>query len=75
MNQPATNPLLDFADLPRFDEIAPRHVADALDVLLSRAETAVAAAEKVTPVTWKPLSSRLNPPMKRSTDFGARSGI
>lgn len=47
-----TNPLLDFSGLPRFDEIRPEHIAPALDVLLSQAEAAVAAAEAVQPVTW-----------------------
>ncbi len=36
------NPLLDFSGLPRFDAIAPEHVAPAIDQLLAEAEAAVA---------------------------------
>ncbi|AKC87196.1 M3 family metallopeptidase [Pseudoxanthomonas suwonensis] len=46
------NPLLDFSDLPRFDAIRPDHIGPAIDALLAEAEAAVAAAEKVAPVTW-----------------------
>ncbi|MEN5427771.1 M3 family metallopeptidase [Stenotrophomonas pennii] len=49
----ATNPLLDFSGLPRFAEIRPEHIGPALDVLLADAEAAVAAAERVRPVTWE----------------------
>ncbi len=38
------NPLLETADWPRFDAIAPAHVAPALDVLLADAEAALARA-------------------------------
>lgn len=48
----ATNPLLDFAGLPKFDDIRPEHVSPALDVLLAQAETAVSQAEAVRPVRW-----------------------
>ncbi len=37
-----TNPLLDFTDLPRFDQISPEHVGPALDVLLREADAALA---------------------------------
>ena len=40
MTDAAANPLLDMRDLPRFDAIAPTHIAPALDVLLSEAERA-----------------------------------
>lgn len=46
------NPLLDFSGLPRFDAIAPEHVAPAIDQLLAEAEAAVKHAEQVAPVTW-----------------------
>ncbi len=46
------NPLLDFSGLPRFDAIAPEHVAPAIDQLLAEAEAAVKQAEQVAPVTW-----------------------
>ncbi len=35
------NPLLDFSDLPLFDQIAPHHVAPALDELLAHANAAL----------------------------------
>jgi oligopeptidase A len=48
-----TNPLLDFSDLPLFDQILPEHVAPALDTLIVNAD---AALEQVTapdfPATW-----------------------
>ena len=47
------NPLLAFADLPRFDQITPSHVAPAIDALLAHAN---AALETVTtadfPAQW-----------------------
>ncbi|WP_454763665.1 M3 family metallopeptidase [Cupriavidus campinensis] len=52
-NDRATNPLLDFSDLPRFAEILPTHISPALDVLLTDAQAAVARAEDpATPSTW-----------------------
>lgn len=48
-----TNPLLDFSGLPRFDAITPAHVGPAIDALLAEAETAVAHARTVSPVTWE----------------------
>ena len=56
-----TNPLLDFSDLPLFDQIAPEHVAPALDELLSKAD---AALEQVTapdfPATWSGIAKVLD---------------
>jgi len=52
-NDRATNPLLDFTDLPRFAEIRPEHISPALDVLLADAQAGVARAEDpATPATW-----------------------
>jgi oligopeptidase A len=48
----ASNPLLDFSDLPRFAEIRPEHIGPALDVLLAQAQAAVARAEDGNPATW-----------------------
>ena len=45
------NPLLEFAGLPRFDEIKPEHVAPAIDELLAAGRAAVAAATSARP-TW-----------------------
>ena len=49
----ASNPLLDFSGLPRFDAVTPEHVAPAMQHLLndSRALVAQLAAEE-TPATW-----------------------
>ena len=35
-NLPATNPLLDFSDLPWFDRIQPEHVGPAVDALIAK---------------------------------------
>ena len=49
----ATNPLLDFEGLPRFDLIRAEHVAPAIDALLKSGRDAVArAAEDTRPATW-----------------------
>src|SRR5690349_3584138 len=40
-----SNPLLDFTDLPLFDQVQPQHVAPAMDALLAAADQAL---EKVT---------------------------
>jgi len=56
-----TNPLLDFSDLPRFDQIRPEHVAPALDNLLASAESAL---ETVTapgfPAQWTAIANMLD---------------
>jgi oligopeptidase A len=45
------NPLLDFAGLPRFDEIKPEHVVPAIDRLLAAGRGAVEGAVRAPP-TW-----------------------
>ena len=56
-----TNPLLDFSDLPMFDQIQPEHVGPALDQLLAQAN---AALENVTqpnfPAQWTAISKALD---------------
>lgn len=56
-----TNPLLDFNDLPLFDQIRPEHVAPAVDTLLAQAE---AALQKVTapdfPANWTAIAKELD---------------
>ncbi len=56
-----TNPLLDFADLPLFDQIQPEHVSPAMDTLLAHAN---AALETVTqpdfPAQWTAISKALD---------------
>ena len=56
-----TNPLLDFSDLPLFDQIQPEHVGPAMDSLLAQAN---AALETVTqpdfPAQWTAISKALD---------------
>ena len=55
MSNPAVkphNPLVDFSGLPRFAEIAPGHVAPAIDELLAQGRAAVAAVTNAPP-TWE----------------------
>jgi len=56
-----TNPLLDFSDLPLFDQIQPEHVAPALDQLLAHAN---AALDTVTqpdfPAQWTEIAKALD---------------
>jgi len=56
-----TNPLLDFSDLPRFDQIRADHVAPAMDNLLASAESAL---ETVTapgfPAQWTAIANVLD---------------
>jgi len=56
-----SNPLLDFADLPLFDQIRPEHVAPAIDQLLAESE---AALQKVTasdfPADWRAIARELD---------------
>ena len=55
------NPLLDFADLPRFDAVEPGHVAPAIESLLREAD---AALQQVTtpdfPADWNALAATLD---------------
>ncbi|TDQ44695.1 M3 family metallopeptidase [Tepidicella xavieri] len=57
----ANNPLLDFTDLPRFDAIAPEHVAPAIQALLEQAQ---AALDTVTaadfPAEWSRMAAVLD---------------
>ena len=56
-----TNPLLDFSDLPVFDQIRPEHVVTAMDQLLADAG---AALETVTapayPAEWSAIAKVLD---------------
>lgn len=56
-----SNPLLDFTDLPRFDQISPEHVQPAIEQLLHASETALT---KVTaqdfPADWTAISRVLD---------------
>ena len=71
------NPLLDFADLPRFDAITPETVGPAIDALL---EDANRALETVTqpdfPADWAALASTLDVSTERlSRAWGAVSHL
>jgi oligopeptidase A len=56
-----TNPLLDFSDLPLFDQILPEHVGPAMDDLLAKAETALADVTAADfPATWSGIASVLD---------------
>ncbi len=57
----SSNPLLDFSDLPLFDQIRPEHVAPAVDALLQESN---AALERVTahdfPPSWAAIARELD---------------
>jgi oligopeptidase A len=56
----ATNPLLDFSNLPRFDLIQPGHVKPAVESLLAAGRELIARlAEDATPSTWKDFAGAL----------------
>ena len=58
---PAANPLLDFSDLPLFDQITPDHVAPAVDSLLAGAEAALGTATATEfPADWSEISKVLD---------------
>ncbi len=62
----ANNPLLDFSDLPLFDQIEPDHIAPALDVLLAQADSAFETVVAPDfPATWAALSSTLDTALER----------
>ena len=56
-----SNPLLDFDDLPLFDQIKPSHVAPAIDVLLADAEAALATVTAADfPAQWTAMAKVLD---------------
>jgi oligopeptidase A len=55
------NPLLDFNDLPLFDQVRPEHVAPAIDTLLAESETALATVtQPAFPAQWTEISKVLD---------------
>jgi len=72
-----TNPLLDFQDLPLFDQIQPEHVAPAVDALLAESEAALEAVVAPDfPADWKALAGRLDCTTERlSRAWGAVSHL
>jgi len=56
-----SNPLLDFKDLPLFDQVRPAHVAPALDELLGQADQALAAVTQPDfPADWNAIAKVLD---------------
>src|SRR3954468_25020603 len=56
-----SNPLLDFKDLPLFDQVRPEHVGPAMDELLGQADTALAqVTEAGFAADWNAISSVLD---------------
>jgi len=56
-----TNPLLDFDDLPLFDQTRPEHVGPAVDVLLAAAESALAEVTAPDfPAEWDAIAKVLD---------------
>lgn len=56
-----SNPLLDFQDLPLFDQIRPEHVAPAVDTLLAESEAALeAVVDPAFPASWEALARTLD---------------
>lgn len=68
-----TNPLLDFNDLPLFDQIKPEHVAPAVDALLAGAEAALQeATAPAFPADWTAIAKVLDVASERfSRAWGA----
>jgi oligopeptidase A len=55
------NPLLDFNDLPLFDQVRPEHVAPAIDSLLQAADTALHTVTQAEfPATWTDIAKVLD---------------
>jgi oligopeptidase A len=56
-----SNPLLDFKDLPLFDQVRPEHVARAMDELLGQADQALAAVTHPDfPADWSEIAKVLD---------------
>src|SRR5215210_2775499 len=56
-----SNPLLDFKDLPLFDQVRPEHVAPAMDELLAQADQALAAVTQADfPAHWNAIAKVLD---------------
>jgi oligopeptidase A len=56
-----SNPLLDFQDLPLFDQVRPEHVAPAMDELLSQADQALATVTQPDfPADWNGIAKVLD---------------
>jgi len=61
-----SNPLLDFSDLPLFDQVQPSHVAPAMDVLLADADAALETVTKAAfPARWDEIAKVLDTATER----------
>lgn len=56
------NPLIDFTDLPRWQDITPEHVTEAIQIMLNDAQTCLTQTEQVDTkdVTWENVMTSLN---------------
>ena len=62
----SSNPLLDFTDLPRFDEVRPEHVPPAVDELLAQADQALATVTAADfPSRWDDIAKVLETATER----------
>ena len=60
------NPLLDFSDLPLFDQVTPEHVASAIDALLAQADAALTQVTQAEfPAQWSAMSQVLDTATER----------
>jgi oligopeptidase A len=66
------NPLLDWDDLPPFDQIETQHIEPGIRAMLDACEQAVARLEETAPVTWREL---MDPLEKIEDDLGRTWGI
>ncbi|MCM2252368.1 MAG: M3 family metallopeptidase [Ramlibacter sp.] len=61
-----SNPLLDFTDLPLFDQVQPQHVAPAMDSLLAQADTALESVTRPEfPSRWADIARVLDTATER----------
>ena len=66
MRRMITNPLLDFTDLPLFDQVQPQHVAPAVDSLLAAANGALATVTQPEfPSAWNDIAKILDTATER----------
>jgi oligopeptidase A len=77
MTNASTNPLLDFSDLPLFDQITPAHVAPAVNELLDAAQTALETVTATTfPADWTAIAKVLDVATERlGRSWGAVSHL
>lgn len=67
-----TNPLLNWKELPAYDQVKPEHVEPAITTLLAVSEEIVSELEAQTPTTWEEVLPKLE---KMEDDLGRAWGI